>query len=151
MSASAVRARIEHDMKAALKGGDKRRLGALRLMLAAIQQREIDARTRLDDAGVMAVLDKMAKQRRDAEAQYREAGREDLAEQERFELAVIADYLPEPLSGEALDRLVEAAVAEAGAASMRDMGRVMALLRPQVQGRADMGEVSARVKARLGG
>jgi hypothetical protein len=146
-----LKQRIQDDMKSAMKAGDKRRLGVVRLILAAVKQREIDERIELDDAQVLAVFDKMIKQRRDSIEQYSRAGREDLADQERYEVGVIQGYLPEALSGEELARLVEDAVATAGASAMKDMGKVMGVLRPKVQGRADMGVVSGLVKQRLGG
>ncbi len=146
-----LRERIQEDMKAAMKAADRRRLGVIRLMLAAIKQREVDERIQLDDTQVLVVLDRMVKQRRDSLEQYSQAGRDDLAEQERYELGVIQTYLPAALSDEELDRLVQDAIAAAGAHSMKDMGKVMGTLRPRVQGRADMGAVSALVKRRLGG
>jgi uncharacterized protein YqeY len=138
-------------MKTAMKAGDKTRLGVIRLMLAAIKQREIDERIELDDAQVLAVLDKMVKQRRDSIAQYSGAGREDLAEIERFEIEVIQSYLPRALTDDELTALIDAAMVSTQASAMSDMGKVMGLLKPQIQGRADMGSVSARVKQRLGG
>jgi uncharacterized protein len=150
MTESALKAQINEDMKTALKAGDKRRLGTVRLIMAAVKQREVDERIALDDAQILAVLDKMLKQRRDSIDQYSKAGREDLAEQERFEVDIIQAYLPQGLSEQEIDSLVVAAISESGAAGVRDMGKVMALLRPQVQGRADMGVVSALVKQRLG-
>ena len=138
-------------MKAALKGGDKRRLGVVRLILAAVRQKEIDDRVELDDAGVLAVLDRMLKQRRDSIAQYEQVGREDLAEQERYEVEVCRSYMPEPLGEAEIDALIDQALAETGAASMRDMGKLMGWLKPRLQGRADMGAVSARVRGRLSG
>ena len=150
MSATSLKERLTADIKAAMKGGDKARLGTLRMMHASIRQREIDDQTELGDEQVLEVLDRMAKRHRESIAQYAEANRADLVEQEESELAVIADYLPEPISDEELDRMIGEAVAETGAASMKDMGRVMAELKPRVQGRADMSAVSARVKARLG-
>lgn len=146
-----LKQRIEGDMKAAMKSGDKRRLGVIRLILAAIKQREVDERVALDDAQVLAVLDKMVKQRRDSVAQYDQAGRADLAENERYEIEICQHYLPAALDDQALEELVAAAVAKVGASSMKDMGQVMAELRPQVQGRADMATVSALVKRRIGG
>jgi uncharacterized protein YqeY len=141
--------RIQSDMKTAMKAGDKPRLGVIRLMLAAVKQREVDERIELDDTQVLAVLDKMIKQRRDSIEQYGAAGRQDLADAEAFEVGVIQGYLPAALTDSELAVLVEAAVAECGASAMSDMGKVMAILRPQVQGRADMGAVSALVKRRL--
>ena len=137
-------------MKTAMKAGDKPRLGVIRLMLAAIKQREIDERITLDDTQTLAVLDKMVKQRRDSISQYASAGREDLAEVERFEIGVIQDYLPAALSADAIAALIDAAVSASGAAAVSEMGKVMNILRPQLQGRADMGAVSALVKQRLG-
>ena len=136
-------------MKAAMKGGDKKRLGVIRLIQAAIKQIEVDTREELDDTAVLAVLDKMVKQRRDSATQYTEAGREELAEQENYEISVLQDYLPEALSDGEIDELVNAAVAETGASSMQDMGKVMGKLKPQLQGRADMGAVSGKIKAIL--
>lgn len=138
-------------MKSALKAGDKARLGVVRLMLAAVKQREIDERIELDDAQVVETLDRMVKQRRESITQYDQAGREDLAAQERFEIGVIQQYLPEPLTDAEIDALIDAAVATTGATGIRDMGKVMAEVKPRAQGRADMGAVSAKVKARLAG
>ena len=146
-----LKQQIQGDMKTAMKAGEKARLGVIRLILAAIKQREVDERIELDDAQVLAVLDKMLKQRRDSIAQYSGAGREDLAEVERFEVGVIQGYLPAALTDEEIARLIEDAVSASAAVAMSDMGKVMAILRPQVQGRADMGAVSARIKQRLGG
>ena len=140
---------IQSDMKAAMKGGDKRRLGVIRLILAAIKQIEVDKRIELDDNDVLAVLDKMSKQRRDSLEQYEKAGRDDLAEQESYELEVLKTYLPEALSDEEVDALVAEAIAESGAESPRDMGKVMGVLKPKLQGRADMGKVSGLVKQKL--
>lgn len=146
-----LKSRIQDDMKTAMKAGDKTKLGVIRLMLAAVKQREVDERIELDDAQTLAVLDKMVKQRRDSISQYEGAGREDLAEVERFEVGVIQGYLPAALSESEIAALLEEAIAESGAAAMSDMGKVMNVLRPQIQGRADMGAVSALVKQRLGG
>lgn len=143
--------RITADMKDALRAGDKPRLGVIRLMLAAIKQREVDERIQLDDTQVLAVLDKMLKQRRESIVQYEQGRRADLVAQEQAEVAVIHSYLPAQLAEAELDKLIAEAVQKSAAASMRDMGKVMALLKPQVQGRADMGAVSARIKAKLGG
>ena len=144
-----LKAQIQSDMKTAMKAGDKARLGVIRLILAAVKQREVDERIELDDSQVLAVLDKMLKQRRDSIEQYSAAGREDLADVERFEVDTIQGYLPAALSESEIDTLVTGAIGETGAAAMSDMGKVMAILRPQVQGRADMGAVSALVKRRL--
>ena len=138
-------------MKQAMRGGDKRRLGAIRLVMAAIKQREVDERIELDDVAVTAVLDKMAKQRRESIAQYGKAGRDDLVEQENFELELLKTYLPEQLDEAEIDAMIEATIQSTGAASVKDMGKVMGQLKPRLQGRADMGAVSARIKARLSG
>lgn len=140
---------LQQDMKAAMRAGDKPRLAVIRLINAAIKQREVDERIELDDTQVIAVLDKMAKQRRESIEQYQQAGREDLAAQERFELGVIGDYLPEPLSDSEIDNLIDAAIADSGASGIKDMGKVMGLLKGKLAGRADMGAVSARIKNRL--
>lgn len=148
---SALKSRITEDMKSAMRAKEKERLATIRLILAAIKQIEVDTREDLDDAEVTAVLDKMSKQRRESIEQYTKASREDLVEQERAELAIIAEYLPEPLSDEEIDALIEAGIAETGAAGMKDMGKLMGRLKPQIQGRADMGAVSAKIKQRLSG
>ncbi len=150
-SDSEIKARLNADMKDAMRARDKERLGAIRLILAAVKQREVDERTELDDAGVLAVLDKMVKQRRDSIEHFQKGSRQDLVDKETAELEVIQQYMPAQLSEAELDGLVEAAIAESGAGSIRDMGKVMGILKPKVQGRADMGAVSARVKARLSG
>jgi uncharacterized protein len=144
-----IKTRLQDDMKAAMRAREQPRLTTIRLILAAIKQREIDERTELDDAEVLVVLDKLAKQRRESITQYRAAERTDLADREAFELDIIQGYLPAALEPAELDRLIEEALAATGAASMRDMGKVMAKLKPQLQGRADMAEVSDKVKARL--
>jgi len=149
--ASELKQRIGEDVKAAMRAKDKPRLSALRMVSAAIKQREVDTREELDDAGVVAVLEKMLKQRRDSRQQYAEAGREDLADAEAFEIEIIEAYMPERLSEEELAGLIDEALAETGASSMRDMGKVMGVLKPRVQGRADLGAVSGAVKKRLSG
>jgi uncharacterized protein YqeY len=136
-------------MKAAMRARDKPRLGAIRLIMAAIKQREVDDRIEADDELIVGLLEKMAKQRRESISQFEAAGREDLIATEQSELAVIAEYQPEPLDAESLTALVEQAVAETGASGMRDMGRVMGIVKAKAQGRADMAEVSKQVKARL--
>ena len=146
-----LKEQIQQDMKEAMRGGDKRRLGVIRLVMAAIKQREVDERIELDDAGITAVLDKMAKQRRESIAQYSKAGRDDLVEQENFELELLKTYLPEQLDEAEIDAMIEATIQSTGAASVKDMGKVMGQLKPKLQGRADMGAVSARIKARLSG
>jgi uncharacterized protein YqeY len=145
-----LKQQITDAMKAAMKGGDKARLGVIRLILAAIKQREVDDRIELDDAQVLAVLDKMVKQRRDSIQQYEDAGRDELAAAEAAEIAVIQDFLPAELSAAEIDEIIAAAIVETGAESMRDMGKVMAVVKPKVQGRADVGKVSGLVKQRLG-
>ena len=139
--------RINEDMKASMKSGDKSRLGVIRMILAAIKQVEVDERIELDDARVIVVLDKMLKQRRESIRQFRDAGRDDLAEVEEAEVIVIQDFLPQPLTEAEIDAMVAQAIADSGATSVKDMGGVMALLKPQMQGRADMAVVSARIKA----
>ena len=148
---SELKARLIEDMKTALKGSDKPRLAAIRLILAAVKQREVDGRITLDDAQVLHVLEKMLKQRRDSVVQYEAAQRDDLAGQERYEIGVIESYLPTQLSDAEIDALVRASIVDAGASSPRDMGKVMALLKERAAGRADMGVLSQRVKARLSG
>ena len=145
-----LKQRLVDDMKAAMKAGDKRRLGVIRLINAAIKQREVDERIALDDTQVLAVLDKMLKQRRDSITQYEGAGREDLAEQERFEVGICREYMPAAMDEAEIAALIDEAVTATGAASVRDMGKVMGIIKPKVQGRADMGAVSALVKQRLG-
>lgn len=147
----ALRDALQQDMKTALRGGDKPKLGVVRLILAAVKQREVDERIELDDAQITVVLDKMSKQRRDSLEQYEKAGREDLAAQERFELDVIKTYLPEQLDEAEIDQLISAAIEATGASSMKDMGKVMSQLKDKLQGRADMGAVSGKIKAKLSG
>ena len=146
-----LKARLTEDMKTAMKAGEKERLGVIRLVNAAIKQREVDERIELDDTQVLAVLEKMLKQRKDSVTQYEGAGREDLAAVERFEIGVIQAYLPAQLSAAEIEAIVARAVAESGASSPKDMGKVVALVKPQVAGRADMGQVSTLVKHKLGG
>ena len=143
--------KLQQDMKDAMRGRDKPRLGVIRLILAAVKQCEVDERIELDDARITVVLDKMSKQRRDSLEQYEKAGREDLAGQERFELGILKTYLPEQLSDAEIDALIEEAVQATGASSMKDMGKVMGQLKNKLQGRADMGAVSGKIKARLAG
>ncbi len=150
MSESGLKVRLQDAMKAAMRARERARLDAIRLILAEIQRIEVDERIVLDDARVLAVLDKMTKQRRDSVAQYRSAGREELAAQELAEIEIIASFLPTALTPAEITALVEQAIASSGASSARDMGKVMALLKPELQGRADIGAVSAQVKTRLG-
>ena len=148
---SSLKERITADMKAAMKSGDKARLGVIRLILAALKQVEVDERIELDDQRVTAILDKMVKQRRDSLEQYEKAGRSELADQEKFEIGIIQEYLPEPLSEAEIETLIDEAIAATGASSMKEMGKVMGMLKPKLQGRADMGAVSARIKQKLAG
>jgi len=144
-----IKVSINADLKKAMLARDKRTVGALRLVTSAIKQIEIDERIELDDTRILAVLDKLSKQRQESISQYQAASRPDLEEQEVFELSLIKHYLPEPLSQEAIDALIVEAFAKTGASSMRDMGKVVAYLKPQLQGRADMGPISALIKAKL--
>lgn len=136
-------------MKAALRAGEKERLGAIRLILAAVKQQEIDGQTELDDSGIIVVLDKMTKQRKESIEQFGKAGRTDLVDKEQAELDIIRDYMPQPLGEQEIERLIEDALQSTGAESIKDMGKVMAVLKPQLQGRADIGQVSAHIKSRL--
>ena len=145
-----LKTRILDDVKQAMRARERDRLAALRLVTAAIKQKEVDERIELDDGQVLAVLDKMVKQRRESLEQFEKAGREDLAEKERFELRLIQSFLPEPLGEDELAALIQSTIAEQGASSIRDMGQVMNSLRRQVQGRADMKAVSQAVKQKLG-
>ncbi len=149
MSASALKEKIVSDMKSAMRARDKQRLGAIRLALAEIKRIEVDERIELDDARVLGVLDKMAKQRRESATQYLKAERQDLVDQENFEIAVLQEYMPEPLDDAAIEQFLEESIAETGASSMKEMGLLMAALKPKVQGRVDMGALSQKVKARL--
>lgn len=146
-----LKERITEDMKSAMRAKDAARLGAIRLLLAAIKQREVDERIVLDDAAILAVIDKMLKQRRDSITQYEAGGRQDLADAEKFEAALLVAYLPAGLSADEIAAAIAAAVSASGAAGPADMGKVMAVLKPQLAGRADMSEVSRLVKARLTG
>ena len=145
-----LKGQIQDDMKTAMKAGEKDRLKVVRLILAAIKQIEVDERTELDDAAVLGVLNKMVKQRRDSVSQFRDGGRDDLADIELDEISVIEKYLPEPLSDEELDRMIGQAIADTGAESIRDMGKVMGAVKTKAAGRADMGAVGTKVKAILG-
>ena len=147
---SEIKASLTEAMKAAMRAKDSERLGTVRMALAALKQVEIDERIELDDARVLAILDKQVKQRTDAAKQYREAGRDDLAVKEEAEMVVLKEFLPQPLSADEIGQLIDDAIASTGAAGMQDMGKVMGILKPQIQGRADMGAVSGQVKARLG-
>ncbi len=144
-----LKARITEDMKSCMRSGDKQRLGTIRLILAAIKQREVDERILLDDSQVLTVLEKMLKQRRESITQYQNAARQDLADQEIFEVGVIQAYLPAQLSETEVDAAIQAAMVATGASTIKDMGKVMGQLKTTLQGRADMGAVGAKIKARL--
>lgn len=141
--------KLQQDMKAAMRAGEKPRLAVIRLINAAIKQREVDERIELDDDQVTAAIDKMAKQRRESIEQYEKAGRDDLADQEKFELELLKSYLPEQLGEAEIDAMIEAAVTATGASSIKDMCKIMGQLKPKLAGRADMGAVSGKIKARL--
>lgn len=145
----ALKERITEDMKASMRSGEKERLAGIRLILAAIKQREVDERIQLDDTQVLAVLDKMIKQRRESITQFQAGNRADLVARESAELAVLQAYLPAQLSDAEVESAIRAAIAGTGATSMKDMGKVMAAVKPQVQGRTDMGALSARIKGLL--
>ncbi|MDH3220186.1 MAG: GatB/YqeY domain-containing protein [Gammaproteobacteria bacterium] len=144
-----LKSRLQSDMKSSMKSGDKGRLGVIRLMLSAIKQVEVDERIELDDDRIIAVLDKMSKQRRESISQFDGAGRDDLSKIEQAELEIIQEYMPAALSEQEIIELVEQSIASTGAASIKDMGKVMGLLKPKLQGRADMGKVSQLIKSRL--
>ena len=146
-----LKAQITDDMKAAMRAGEKDRLGVIRLILAALKQREVDERIELDDAQILAILEKMLKQRRDSIDQFTAANREDLAAIERAEVEIIQTYLPAQLSAEELEAIVIKAIADSGATSAREMGKVIGLIKPQVAGRADMGQISEMIKGKLAG
>lgn len=150
MTESTLKARIQEDMKNAMRSQEKDRLATIRLILAAMKQREVDERITLTDEHILAILDKMLKQRRESIAQYEAGNRPDLAEKEMAEIRIIQEYLPAQLSDTEITALIESAVQESGAASAKDMGKMMAILKPKLQGRADIASVSAKVKERLG-
>jgi len=147
----ALKEQITNDMKESMKSGAKERLAVIRLILAALKQKEVDERITLDDAQVLAILEKMLKQRRESVTQFAQGNRPDLVAKEEAEIKIIQGYMPAQLSEAELDAMVAAAVAESGAASIKDMGKVMGILKPKVAGKADMSAVSARIKAKLGG
>jgi hypothetical protein len=147
--ASFLKQRIQEDMKAALRSQDKQRLSVVRLILAAIKQLEVDERIEVDDIRITHILNKMIKQGRDSIAQYDQAKRDDLANQERLEVEIIQTYLPEPLSDADIDRVLSEVITKVGATSIKDMGKVMAELKEKIQGRADMAQISEKIKARL--
>ena len=149
MQQLSLKQQITEDMKAAMRAKDTARLGAVRLLLAAMKQREVDERIELSDADVVAIIEKMNKQRRDSISQYEAAGRQDLADVEKFEMSVLATYMPQQLNEAEITSAVLDAIAATGAASQQDMGKVMGMLKPKLAGRADMGKVSALIKAQL--
>ena len=146
---SSLKEQIVAEMKSAMKSGDKERLATIRLILSAVKQVEVDTRSDVNDQDLIGILDKMAKQRRESIDQFEQAGRNDLADKEKSELATIADYLPQALSEDEVNQLIEKAVSQTSASSMKEMGAVMAILKPQMQGRADMSQVSKLIKAKL--
>jgi hypothetical protein len=146
-----LKERITDDMKAAMRSGEKERLGTIRMITAAIKQREVDERITLDDSQVLAVLEKMIKQRKESVEQFKAGNRQDLADKESAEISLLQSYMPAQLSGAELDALINEAVAATGASSIKDMGKVMGLIKAKAQGRADMGAVGAKIKAKLGG
>ena len=146
---SALKQRINENVKSAMREKAKQRLGILRLIMAAIKQREVDERVELDDTQVLAVLDKMVKQQRDSIEQFNKAGRDDLVEKETSELKVIQEFMPTPLTDDQIEQLISGAISESGASSIKHMGKVMTILKPKVQGQADMGKVSSLVKQQL--
>jgi uncharacterized protein YqeY len=149
MTEIALKQRISEDVKSAMRSKDQKLLGTLRLLTAGIKQREVDERITLDDAQILAVIDKMIKQRRDSIEQYQAAKRQDLVDQESYEVAVLQRYLPTSLSDAEISQLIKEAINETGAKSVQEMGRVMAVLKPKLQGRADIGVASAKVKEHL--
>jgi uncharacterized protein len=150
MTSPTLKDRITQDMKDAMRAKDTARLGAIRLLLAAIKQKEVDERVVVDDAAAVAIVDKLIKQRRDSIAQFERAGRTDLVDKEKAEVAILSDYLPQRLSESEVNAAIDAAIAEAGVAGSQAIGKVMAVLKPKLAGRADLGAVSARVKSKLG-
>ncbi|MGH1441249.1 MAG: GatB/YqeY domain-containing protein [Cellvibrionaceae bacterium] len=146
---SAIKSKIHDEMKLAMRAKDKPRLGTIRLMQSEFKRIEVDERIELDDARVLAVLDKMVKQRRDSAKQYEEANRPELAEQENLEIGIITEFLPQPLSDDEISSLIDDAINETGASGMQGMGQVMGILKPKLQGRADIGKVSGLVKSKL--
>jgi uncharacterized protein YqeY len=146
---SSLKQRLNDDIKSAMRSKDATRLGTLRMISAAIKQREVDERIQLDDTGVLAILDKLSRQHRDSIQQYENAGRTDLVDKETLELGIVQSYLPEPLSDDELAGLIRTAIQETGAGSIKDMGKVMGLLKPRIQGRVDMARASNMVKSLL--
>jgi hypothetical protein len=149
MSSSALKDRIQDAMKTAMKSGDKERLAAIRLIMSALKQIEVDERIELDDSRVLGVLDKMVKQRRESISQFKSGGRDDLADKEQAEIDVITEFLPQALTTEEIDTIISRAISDTGASSMKDMGKVMGLVKPQITGRANVAEVSGKIKSLL--
>jgi len=147
---SALKTQIQDAMKSAMKGGDKDRLAVIRLMLAALKQVEVDERIELDDSRITAILDRMVKQRRESISQFGPAGRDDLVAKEQAEIDIISEFLPQPLRDTEIESIISKAISDTGASSMKEMGKVMAQIKPELVGRADMGAVSARIKSLLG-
>lgn len=147
---SALNDQIKEAMKDAMRAKEKARLSTIRLILSAIKQVEVDTRAELDDTAILAILDKMVKQRRESIKQYEDAGRQELADVEKAEIEVLQEFLPKPLTDDEIADLIEQAISSTGAESIKDMGKVMGILKPQLQGRADMGQVSGKIKNRLG-
>ena len=147
---SALKDQIQDAMKTAMKGGDKERLAVIRLIMSAMKQVEVDERIELDDARVLGILDKMVKQRRESISQFKSGGREDLADKEQAEIDIISDFLPQALSEDEIETIISKAISDTGAASMKDMGKVMGIVKPQITGRADVGAVSQKIKSLLG-
>ena len=145
-----LKARISEDMKNAMRAKDSARLGAIRLLLSAIKQREVDERIEVNDTQVVEAIEKMLKQRRDSISQYEAASRHDLADVEKFEVSVLQEYLPQALTDDEVNAIIQQAIADTGAAGIKDMSKVMAAVKPQVVGRADMGKISGLIKTRLG-
>jgi len=146
-----LKERITDDMKAAMRSGEKERLGVIRMITAAIKQREVDERIVLDDAQVLSVLEKMIKQRKESIAQFQAGNRQDLVDKEAAEIALVQTYMPSPMTGAEIDALIGEAIGATGASSIKDMGKVMAIMKAKAQGRADMAAVGAKIKAKLGG
>ena len=150
MSSSALKDRIQDAMKTAMKSGDKERLAVIRLIMSALKQIEVDERIELDDSRVLSVLDKMVKQRRESISQFKSGGRDDLVDKEQAEIDVITEFLPQALTAEEIETIINRAISDTGASSMKDMGKVMGLVKPQITGRADVGAVSQKIKSLLG-
>jgi uncharacterized protein YqeY len=146
---SALKDQIQDAMKTAMKGGDKERLAVIRLIMSAMKQVEVDERIELDDTRVLSILDKMVKQRRESISQFKIGGREDLADKEQAEIDIISDFLPQALSEDEIETIINNAISDTGAASMKDMGKVMGIVKPQITGRADVGAVSGKIKSLL--